>query len=70
MKDFNNMNQKERDMFIKNLWEEFSNIALDEEENIDEDFYIWKKGTDRDTIWHWFDDNYSSGLAIGLMELD
>lgn len=33
---------------------------------IDEDFHIWKRGTLRDDIWHWFDDRYSKGLA-GLM---
>lgn len=70
MSNLINVGQKEKDLFVKNLWEEFANVALDEEENIDEDFYIWKKGTDRDTIWHWFDNNYSSGLAKGLMGLE
>lgn len=65
-----NMDEKEKDIFVKKLWEEFGNIILDEDDRIAEDFYIWKEGTDRDIIWHWFDDNYSNGLARGLMGLE
>lgn len=56
------------DNFLAALWDEFSNIPVDEDsDTIDDSFYIWKKGTDKTDIWHWFDNNHSLGLAVGLM---
>lgn len=55
------------DVFVENLWKKFGDIPINEDDTIDEDFYIWKKGTDKLDIWHWFDDNHSLGLAKGLM---
>ena len=54
---------------LENLWDEFGDIPIDEDECIDEDFYIWEKGTDRYHIWHWFDDKCPNGLAKDLMGL-
>lgn len=70
MKKINNMTIEERDIFVKDLWENFSNIIIDEEEKTEENFYIWNKGTDINEIWNWFDENYSKGLATGLMGLE
>lgn len=71
MKNLENMTQQEKDKFIKKLWLEFTDtVILDEDDKIDRDFFIWKEGTDRNVIWNWFDDNYSEGLAEGLMELE
>jgi len=54
---------------LKKLWNEFEDVPIDEDEYIDEDFYIWGKGTDRYHIWHWFDDRLPNGLAKDLMGL-
>lgn len=44
-------------------------VLLNEQPYIDEDFYWWPRGTARDVIWHWFDDNHSEGLyALMYME--
>lgn len=69
MKELSNFeNQEEKDKFLERLWEEFANTPVCEDTDcIDEDFYVWDKGTDKSEIWHWFDDNHSKGLAIGLM---
>ena len=52
---------------LEALWTELGDIPIDDDECIDEDFYIWDKGTDRYHIWHWFDDICPNGLAIDLM---
>lgn len=43
---------------IEILWEQLGDIPIDDTECIDEDFHIWKKGTDRLEIWHRFDEVY------------
>lgn len=58
----------EKDTFLVALWNEFSNVPVDEDtDTIDDDFYLWDRGTDKMDIWHWFDNHHSLGLAIGLM---
>jgi hypothetical protein len=47
---------------LRNLWFAFTDIPIDEEECIDEDFYIWLKGTARIEIWHWFDESFQNGI--------
>lgn len=45
------------------IWEEFSNIPINIDDEILEDFYHWKKGTYRFDIWHWFDEKLPNGIA-------
>lgn len=47
---------------LRNLWYAFTDTPIDEKESIDEDFYIWSKGTDRLEIWHWFDKKLPNGV--------
>lgn len=49
--------------FLDELWERLSDIPIDENENIDIDFYIWKKGTAKEVIWHWFDKKVDGGIG-------
>lgn len=58
------------DAGLKFLWERFGDVAIDDSERIDEDFYIWPEGTPREEIWHWFDDAHSKGVAhlMGIAE--
>jgi len=52
---------------LKKLWEELGDIPINEDDDsIDEDFYIWRKGTDKLHIWHWFDEEHPLGLVKGL----
>jgi hypothetical protein len=58
---------------FKKWWEELGAITIDDEEQIESDFEIpdvimFEKGTERNEIWLWFDENSSEGLAklIGL----
>lgn len=45
------------------LWYNFSDVPIDENECIEEDFHIWTKGTDRFEIWHWFDEFSPDGIS-------
>ena len=67
----NMKSQKEIDNFLSALWDEFSNVPVDEDtDTIDDSFYIWEIGTDKSDVWHWLDDNHSLGLAVGFMALE
>lgn len=55
-------NKKYTDEDLEKLWEEFGNIPIDENDNIDQDFYMWRKGTYKFDIWHWFDRLHSKGV--------
>lgn len=52
---------------LKDLWEEFGNIPMDENECIESNFCIWGVGTDRFEIWHWFDERCPNNLHDDIM---
>lgn len=47
---------------IEILWQQLGDIPIDDDECIDEDFDMWKKGTNRIEIWYWFDEMYKQGV--------
>ena len=60
----------EDDAAIEKLWDELTDIPMDPEtEKMDTDWRFWKKGTDREDIWHWFDSHHSKGVAYLLYDL-
>lgn len=44
------------------LWQQLGDIPIDDTECIEEDFHIFKKGTNRIEIWYWFDEVYKEGV--------
>lgn len=54
------------DVEVEKLWDEFEDVLFVEEENgtlvLASDWQGWWKGTDRETIWHWFDEHHSKGI--------
>lgn len=50
------------DLEIEKLWDELEDIPIDENECLDVDWNSWSKGTHREEIWHWFDENHSKGV--------
>ena len=53
--------------FIKELWHKLGDVPMNPEtEQIEEGFYIWNAGTDREDIWHWFDEHYDRGVVALL----
>lgn len=65
---------KERDAALENTWDNvLADILIDDDENILDDYEafegapewngMWKAGTYREEIWHWFDREHSKGCA-------
>ena len=52
---------------LKQLWEEFGNVPIDNNDNIEKAFLDFPKGTDRFEIWHWFDEQCPNGVVRDLM---
>lgn len=48
---------------LEKYWAELGDISVDDDGIIQESFLWWPKGTDREDIWHWFDEKYSGGVA-------
>ena len=55
--------RKYDDEFLETLWGELGNIAIDENECIEDDWQGWNKGTHREKIWDWFDKQHSKGVG-------
>lgn len=53
----------EKDAAILEVWRAFADVPMDPEtEEMEEPFLHFPARTDRETIWQWFDDNYSKGV--------
>lgn len=58
---------RDRDEELEELWAEFADVPMDPEtERTDEPFLHFPAGTDREGIWHWFDERHSKGVAYLL----
>ena len=56
------MNKNYNDAKLEDLWRDLVDIPIDEDERLEEDWFIFKKGTWREDIWHWFDERHSKGV--------
>lgn len=43
---------------IEMLWKD-NDVPVNDSEEIDDDFCGWERFTDREEIWHWFDEQYA-----------
>jgi hypothetical protein len=58
----------------KNLWAELGDIPVNEEDELDENFFthtgmMFERGTDKFEVWHWFEDVFGVSVAKDLMNL-
>jgi hypothetical protein len=62
------------DKELEKLWDELTNIPFDEDEDgelvLAEDWNGFEKGADRESIWHWFDERHSKGVAWLIYEYE
>lgn len=54
---------------LEKYWDKLGDIPVDDDGIIQESFLWWPKGTDREDIWHWFDEKYPGGV-VKLMKLE
>lgn len=58
---------KEKFKRAKLLWEYFGDIPINEQEEIDDVFLHFPKGTPREDIWHWFEEEFDLSVAEDLI---
>lgn len=64
LKMYSYLKEEEYENTIDKLWEKLGDVLVDETGvYIDQDFYIWKKGTEKEKIWHWFDVRTTGGIG-------
>lgn len=62
-----NADRGKMDAELEELWGEFGDIPMNPEtECIEEPFLGFPAGTNREEIWHWFDDRHSKGVVYLL----
>lgn len=52
----------------KELWEELSEVIVDENDCLESDWNIFPKGTSKIDIWHWFEAYFGVSIIEDLME--
>lgn len=58
---------RERDQKLEALWARFGDVPMDPvTERLEAPFLGWAAGTHRETVWHWFDERHSRGVAYLL----
>jgi hypothetical protein len=51
----------------KKLWKKFSDVPINEDEEIDINWFGFTIGTPREDIWHWFEEEFDLSVATDLM---
>lgn len=58
---------QDRDNALEKLWEQLEDIPMNpDDECIEAPFLHFPVGTEREEIWHWFDERHSKGVAYLL----
>lgn len=52
---------------LSELWEDFSNIPINNDDEIEEEFLGFAKGASKFDVWHWFDERCPNNLHDDLM---
>lgn len=47
---------------LMKLWLLFGDIPINDQDEIEEEFFGFPVGTNRFDIWHWFDERYTDGV--------
>lgn len=59
---------RERDAELELLWKQFEDVPINPDtEKIEEEFIGFPAGTDREDIWHWFDERHSRGVIYLIL---
>lgn len=54
-------------MTLRQLWEAFSEVPVNNDDEIEEDFLGFEAGTGRFEVWRWFDERCPHGIKKDLM---
>lgn len=62
-----NCRQNVQAMNLVELWSEFSNVIIDKDDNIEQEFLGFPVGASRFDVWHWFDERCPDNLHDDLL---
>ena len=52
------------DSLLEDLWKTLTDVSMNPDtEEMEEDWFIFSKGTNREDIWDWFDEQHSKGIG-------
>lgn len=52
------------DSLLEDLWKTLTDVPMNPDtEDMEEDWFIFPKGTNREDIWEWFDEQHSKGIG-------
>ena len=52
------------DSLLEDLWKTLTDVPMNPDtEDLEEDWFIFPKGTNREEIWYWFDEQHSKGIG-------
>lgn len=57
-----------RDKALEYLWDELTDVPLNEDEELEKRYLHFPIGTEKEEIWHWFDQKHSKGVYYLLYE--
>lgn len=63
----NDCRSREPLMTLQELWEGFSDIPVNEDDEIEEGFLGFPVGTSKFDVWHWFDEHCPHNIHDDLM---
>ena len=52
---------------LEELWDQFSVVPVNNDDEIEEDFLFFSAGTSKFDVWHWFDERCPNNLHDDLM---
>ncbi len=64
LKTYSYITEEEYNNTLDIMWEQLGDIPVNEAgTTIEENFYNWDKGAEKEKIWHWFDDRVNGGIG-------
>lgn len=64
LKSYRYLTEEEYQATLDKMWEQLSDIPVNNTGEIIEDkFYNWDKGANKEKIWHWFDERVQGGIG-------
>lgn len=58
------------DKNVEALWKEFESVPVDRNGNLKAVWYAFPKGTNKNTVYDWFNRHYSKGFAYLMEEVE
>lgn len=58
------------DKNIEVLWKKFQSVPVDRNGNLKAAWYAFPKGTNKNTVYDWFNRHYSKGLSYLMEEME